>query len=86
MKVRELVNLRRKETPLYYRKEYSAEAVLEIMAETTNVPIEFVLEHRPIGGVDLRVNVLGELDYPLLPVIGVLKTYVSALHESGGLP
>lgn len=86
MRLIKLINVQRKETPLYYRKEYSAEAVLEFLEKSLGVAVEFVVEHRPVGGVDVRVTLLDELDYPLLPVVNTIKRHILELQEQGNLP
>lgn len=86
MKVVDLTNVRRKETPLYYRKEFKADAILEFMEETTSYTVEFVLEHKATGGVDIRVTLTEDLDYPLMPIVANLKRYILDMHERGSLP
>lgn len=86
MKVVELTNVRRKETPLYYRKEFKADAVLQFMEETTSKAVEFVLEHKATGGVDIRVTLNEDIDYPLMPVVANLKQYIMDMHQRGALP
>jgi hypothetical protein len=86
MRLIQLINIQRKETPIYYRKEYSAEAILEFLDKNLGVAIEFIVEHRPIGGVDVRVSLLDELDYPLLPVVNTIKSHIMDLQELGKLP
>lgn len=86
MKVIDLTNVRRQDAPVLYRRVFNADAVVEIMQETLSTPIEFVIEHRPLGGVDVRVTLIEDIDYPLIPVISGLKKHVLAMHESGSLP
>ncbi|TFG83390.1 MAG: hypothetical protein E4H20_05640 [Spirochaetales bacterium] len=86
MKVIELVNLKRKETHLYYRKEFKADAVLQFMEQTSSTPVEFTLEHQPLGGVDVRIVMVDDLDYPLMPIVAELKRFILDLHGRGSLP
>ena len=86
MKVVDLTNVRRKETLLYYRKEFQADAILQFLEETTSAPVEFVLEHKATGGVEVRVTLTGDLDYPIMPVVANLKRYILDLHQRGSLP
>ena len=86
MKVLELINLKRKETHLYYRKEFKADAVLQFMQQTSSTPIEFTLEHKPMGGVEVRIVMVDELDYPLMPIVADLKRFILEMHDHGSLP
>ena len=87
MKVVELINVVRRETPLHYRRTYTATAVLaHSRANADTKRIEFVLEHSPLGPVDVRVKFLDEVNYPLLPALRVLKEHISRLETNGELP
>ncbi len=86
MKVIEIKNLKKKEIPLHYRNEYSASVVFE-----TNKQIklekrcEFILERSAIGSIDISVNLLDDLEYPLIPAIRTLKQYILNLDKEGKL-
>jgi len=86
VKVLELVNIKRKDTHLYYRREFTADVVLEYLQQTVSSPVEFTLEHKPLGGVDIRVALTEDLDYPVLPVVSKLKHLILDLHSRGSLP
>ena len=86
MKVLELVNLHRKYIPLYYRKEFTGDAVFELMNRRMERPVEFVVEKKPFGGVDVSVHILADIEYPIVPLINGLKTYIADLESKGKLP
>ncbi|HAW85810.1 MAG: hypothetical protein A2087_10395 [Spirochaetes bacterium GWD1_61_31] len=86
MKVIDLTNLRRKDAPVLYRKVYYADAIVEVMADSLSLPIEFVVEHKPLGGVEIRVTLIDDIDYPILPIINHLKLHISELQSNGALP
>ncbi len=86
MKIVDLSNILRKETHIYYRREYKADAIFEIMNQTKSVPVEFVLEHKPTGGVDISAAVVDGLDYPIMPFVSQLKSFISELDKRGALP
>ncbi len=86
MKVIDIANLKRKETPVYYRKEFKGDAIIEIMQETFNTPVEFVVEHKPIGGIDIRVTLVEDIDYPIIPIVSSIKNHIQQMHERGSLP
>lgn len=86
MKVVDIANIQRKENLLYYRREYSGEATIELLAETLVAPIEFVLEQRPIGGYSVHVSLVDAIDYPLVPLVSELKAFIADLDLKGVLP
>lgn len=87
MKVVELTNISRRETPLLYRRTYTATAVLAHGAtHLSSGRVEFVLEHSPLGALDIRVRFLDELDCPVLPATSAVRSHISKLEQSGELP
>lgn len=86
MKVLEFRNIQRKESPLSYRKEFHADAVMEFLAKQTQKRVAFVIEHRPVGPADIQVKFMDELEFPLIPVMITLKQFIRNLEEEGGLP
>ncbi len=81
-----LENVVRKESHIYYRREFKADAIIEIMSRKRNVPVEFVLEHKPTGGIDVSASISGDLDYPTVPVVNKLKLLVAELDRQRALP
>ena len=87
MKVVDLADIVRRETPLLYRRTYTARATLSDRTGHDHVvTVEFVLEHSPLGPVTVTVKLVDEIDYPLVPVISALKSHIKTLEESGDLP
>ena len=86
MKVVDISNIQRKENLLYYRREYRADARIELLANTLVAPIDFVLEQRPMGGYSVHVNLVDSIDYPLVPLLSELKGFISDLDLKGVLP
>jgi len=86
MKIVDLTNILRKETHIYYRREFKADAVFEIMQQTKSIPVEFVLEHKPTGSIDVSAVIIDELDYPVMPFMSQLKLFISDMDKRGALP
>jgi len=86
MRIVELLNISRKETPIFYRRVYTAQAVFESTHGRTGKDIQFTVEHRPVGGVDIHIEPLDNLDYPLIPVVRELKSFIADLDKKGSLP
>ncbi|MFP4113346.1 MAG: hypothetical protein ACOC2Y_04360 [Spirochaetota bacterium] len=87
MKVVELTNVVQRETPLHYRRTFTATAVFSRNhSRQESSRVEFVLEHSPLGSVGVKVKILDEIDYPLVPAISALKAHIAKLEQSGNLP
>jgi len=86
MRIVDLVNIFRKETPIFYRRVYKAQVVLESTQGRTEKDVQFVVEHRPVGGVEIHIESLDSLDYPLIPVVRELKSFIYDLDKKGSLP
>lgn len=86
MKLSQIANIVKKEIPLHYRNEYTANAVFDLSeGKTLSRRIEFVVEMSPIGSKDIRINFVDPIDYPLVPVLKSLKEEISQLDRKGSL-
>lgn len=83
MKVLAVKDVVRQNLAVDYIRKYDAKAVLEIMGSPQETKIEIMLEHSPLGGVDLQVKLLEDLSYPLLPALRAIKTSVNGMYERG---
>ena len=86
MKVIELRDLNRRESPVHYIKELTAVAVIEWNQRQSESDVSITLEHRPLGPPDVRVRLLDAVDWPVLPVIHAIQEYVVDLERTGRLP
>lgn len=86
MQIIELKDLKRKETPLHYIREFNGLAVLETTNGRKEAPLAFTVERKPVGPPDVSVRFLEEPDWPLLPLIRSIKDLIMGLDKNGGLP
>ena len=86
MRIIEIKNLARKDFPIYYRRFYSGVAVLELVTETVEIPLEFQIEHKPTGAIEIITTLSKKVDYPLIPIQKELKKYIGELDSDGKLP
>lgn len=88
MKVLELQSVKREDFGLYYRKNYTAVAVMEIVTKTVRAPISFVIETSPLGTKELDVEIAKgtDINYPMLPIMTGLKTFIMEMEKQGALP
>ena len=86
MKVIEIKNIVRKDVPIYYRRIYSGILVLELINKTLEVPLDFQIEHKPTGQIEISITSMGEVDYPLIPLQKEVKQFIGALDTNGKLP
>lgn len=86
MKVVELRELSRRESPVHYIKELTAVAVIEWNEKRSESDIAITLEHKPVGPPEVHISLLEAVDWPALPVIHAIKEYVIELERAGRLP
>ncbi len=86
MRVVELRDLARRESPVHYIKELTAVAVLEWNQRQSESDIAITLEHKPVGPPDVRVHILDAVGWPTLPMIHAIKDFVVDMESRGRLP
>ena len=86
MKVTEIKNIVRKDVPIYYRRLYSGIAVMELINKPVEIPLDFQIEHKPTGQIEISVLLSEKVDYPLLPLQKELKKFIGDLDSGGKLP
>ncbi|MCL2320162.1 MAG: hypothetical protein FWC45_08755 [Treponema sp.] len=86
MKVVEIKNIIRKDVPIYYRRLYSGIAVMELINDPVEIPLDFQIEQKPTGHVEIGVTLSKKVDYPLVPLQKELKSFIGALDSNGKLP
>jgi hypothetical protein len=59
---------------------------MEIMAKTIERKIDFKIEIMPTGKKDISITFDKPVDYPLVPLMKELKTYLDELDRCGDLP
>jgi len=85
MKIHEIRNLTKKETPLHYRNEYSGSLVYSAGAIEKEAVVEFTLERTATGNIDIYVSFPASIHYPLVPAVKKVKAYITDLQKDGRL-
>lgn len=86
MRVVEFRDLKKKDIPLHYRNEYSGSVILQTNQDMTlQKRLIFTLEKNAAGKLFIDVQLMDELEYPLIPVIKSIKDYIFDLHTRGEL-
>ena len=86
MKITEIKNIVRKDVPIYYKRFYKGIAILSFLNKNSEIPLEFVIEHKATGDIDINVTLNEQADYPLVPLLKELKNYIGELDSSNRLP
>lgn len=87
MKVLEIKNLVLKDSPVLYRKEFTADAVFETLdKEKLGKKIQFILEKNHFGDSEIKVNLLEDINFPLVSIIRRIKTHIHEMEKKGLLP
>lgn len=87
MKVHSISNLNRKQKFIAYRKEYVGELLYQIHnQEPVSVGIEFSIEMNPLGDKEIKINLLQDIHYPLVPALKAIRSHIQVLEDDGALP
>lgn len=86
MKILELKNLFREEGYIYYRRNFSGEAVIEVPGTTLYAPITFCIETDPLGLKSIELSINSTVNYPLLPLKKAISEYILEKDKEGRLP
>lgn len=84
--VAKIANITKEDSPIFYRRTYHGEAVLENGSRTPlSQPIEFTLEQDAAGHVSIAARFLDAIDMPLVPALRAVKRQISELYDQGQL-
>ena len=86
MRVVELRDLRRKDSPLHYIKELTAVAIVEWNEGRSEHAVAITLEHKPLGPPDIQVRILTAVAWPTPTVIQSISDMIGDLERTGRLP
>lgn len=86
MLVTDIIGIEKKNSLIYYREEFSAIAIYNILGKEQKGKIDFLIEVNPIGQKQLFIELLDMPDYPVLPIRLDLKKKLQHLIDSSSLP
>ena len=86
MLVEDIIDIEKKNSLIYYREEFEATAVYNILEREQKGKIDFLIEVNPIGQKQLFVQLIDKQDYPVLPIRLALKEKIQHLIDSAALP
>lgn len=86
MKILDISEINRKENFIYYRREFTAKVVFALPGRNTNANIEFIIETAPTGKKNIQIKFIDSIDYPLLPLVQILKIQLLGLDNDQKLP
>lgn len=86
MKILDLKNLFREEGYIYYRRNFSGTADVEIPGQTLEADVDFCIETDPLGKKTVDIQFKKTLNYPILPIKKALKDYILKHDSEGKLP
>jgi hypothetical protein len=88
MEVKLLLNIIKKDSLLFYRNEYNAEAVFIYGGNKTEetVPVNFIVEKTAVGVPKISSKILKHINYPMLGAGKKLQEHVKELDKRGHLP
>jgi hypothetical protein len=84
--VEDIIDIEKKNSLIYYREEFEAIAIYNILGREQTGKINFLIEVNPIGQKHLFLQLIDKPDYPLLPIRIDLKEKIQHLIDSSTLP
>ncbi|MDC7234059.1 MAG: hypothetical protein PQJ58_12570 [Spirochaetales bacterium] len=74
----------KKDTLIYYRNEYKGTASFTLIGEK-RASVKFIstVEIKPTGERDINIELLEQIDYPVIPIIKVLKQEIMNIEKEG---
>jgi hypothetical protein len=86
MEVIELRQIQKKDLAILYRREFTAVAAIKHIGTIPQEKrVRFSIEHLPVGGTSIKVTFQDKIDYPLIPAIKSMKSYIANLEREGRL-
>lgn len=86
MLVENIIDIEKKNSLIYYREEFEATAVYNILETEQKGKISFLIEVNPVGQKQLFITLIDKPDYPVLPIRLALKEKIQHLITSFALP
>ena len=86
MKVLELKNILREEGHIFYLRKYACDAVLEFPNSVIDTKISFSIEISPLGQKTVDLNILQDLNYPIIPIKSAIRNFIITEDNEGRLP
>ncbi len=88
MKVLEIHSVDAEDNYIYYRRNYTATAKLELLSKQEDVKISFTIEMDPLGRKTITLSYPAGInfDYPVLPVSKSIKEKILSMDNEGTLP
>ena len=86
MKILAITDIVKKDSPLHYRNDYTANLHYEGLGkgEITR-DIGFTVERDPLGKPKISIHLQGVLEYPLIPAKRKITEYIVELEKRGDL-
>lgn len=86
MIVTDIIGIEKKNSLIYYREEFEAIVIYNILGKEEKGKIDFLIEVNPIGQKQLFLQLIDKPDYPLLPIRLGIKEKIQQLIDSSSLP
>ena len=84
MTVHKIENISRQESPVQYRRAYTADVLFEhVGSPEDRVPIEFTIEDTAASGSVISFRFLDTPDYPLVPARRAVEEHLRDLQSQG---
>ncbi|AHH10341.1 hypothetical protein bcCo53_000180 [Borrelia coriaceae] len=81
-----LDNVKKQDSPIYYRRVYFADTLYEYKGSREIKKVKFIIEVTPLGERHITIDFVDPLNYPVLSLMMAIKRHVIDLDIKGELP
>lgn len=86
MQLLNIINIEKKDVPIYYRNEYTAISEFLLLGKSAiSLPIFFSIEMAPTGEKSIDIKLKDKIDYPIVPILRLLKKEIMDMEQKGKL-
>lgn len=85
MQVVDVTDIKRQESYIYYRRNFTAIAKLDILSKVYDTNISFTIEANPLGikSIELKIDPNVDFNYPMMPILSSLKKHILKMDADG---
>lgn len=86
MKIVELKDLQREEGQIFYIRKYTGTVSVELPTNIESLKIKFTIEIDPLSNKKVDLELLNQINYPVLPLKKSITEFILNEDSEGRLP
>lgn len=86
MKILEIRDIQREEGHIFYRRNFSAVVLIELPLKNVESSINFIIEMLPTGKKEVDLDIVEDVEYPIIPLKNAIIKTILDMDYEGQLP